>query len=175
MKSGTLIAFNSKYKTKHLLTKPLHYVIQLFTGSKFHHKGIICKDWYYEAMGSYGVRKIRLAQKIEEIDDCVFPYFFSPKIILTKEQEDSLERDLDAQVGKQYSAWEAFLSILTAILIFDKDEIKTKKMFCSKLVVYAMRNLYPKKLFDILPRHFNPEEAIKILREHNIIKEGVAL
>lgn len=175
MKSGTVIAFNSKYKTKHLFTKPLHYGIQLFTGSKYHHLGIVCKDWYYEAMGSYGVRKIRFAQKIEEIDDCVIPYFFTPSTILSKEQEDFLERDLDAQIGKRYSAWEAFLSILTAIIIFDKDDIKTKKMFCSKLVVYAMRNLYPKKLFDILPRHFNPEESIKLLRENNLIKKGIAL
>lgn len=171
---GTKIGFSSRYSTKHLLTKPLHYLIQIFTGSKLHHVGIMCDNLLYEAMYSTGVRKIPLAVKLDEIDDCVDVIIFEPTNKLTPSQSKELKIDLENQVGKQYSTLQAFLSILTAILFLGlrKLEPKNKLQFCSKLVFKADQNIYPEILKGILPRTLNPEECKKVLRKAKLIKPG---
>jgi hypothetical protein len=91
---------------------------------------------------------------------------------MTRDEVKKMVIDLDGEIGKKYSALEAFNSILTAIIFFDLGEVKTKRQFCSKLVFYAFRNLYPSKLNHILPRTLNPEELLKVLKRFNIIEES---
>lgn len=175
--SGTLLFFKSHFDYKrlgdwkHAVTKPLHYGIQGITGSEYHHVGIMCNDWFYEAIGKYGVRKIRLEQKLKEIDNCVEVVAFEPNKEIKRHLLFKLTIDLKNQLGKKYSALQAFLSILTKILVW-QTVIKTKLMFCSKLVAYAYRNLFSKILGHIIPRTFNPEEIKKLLLGLRLIKEG---
>lgn len=192
---GTIIAFSSKFSYKrwgdwrHAITKPLHYGIQfacsdwfsrvvvkigLRRGKKlrstpvnFHHVGIMCDGWLYEAMASTGVRRVKLGHKLREIDDCVEVIAFEPNETIAKE---SLKLDLIAQIGKEYPTWQALGSILTKIL-FWQSEIKTALMFCSKLVAYAFRNLFA-VIKHIIPRKYNPNEIIKFLLEKKLIKSG---
>ncbi len=176
--NATIIGFSSRYSTKHLFTKPLHYLIQWFTGSKLHHMGTMYSNPIYEeAMGSTGVRKIPLGVKLGEIDDCVDVYIFKPTFKLTPKQLKEFRIDLDNQVGKQYPVLQSFLSIVTAVLCLGllKSKPKTKKMFCSKLVFYAYQNMHPEILEGILPRTLNPEECIKTLLKAGLIKEGELL
>ena len=178
MKNGSVIAFSSNFDPKrledwkHAFTKPLHYGIQGVTGSKFHHVGMYCDGYFYEAMAKFGVRKIKFEQKLSEIAPCVDTYIFPPSKKLLKAQVRAMIIDLDNQVGKKYSALEAFLSILTAILCVDSDQIKTKEQFCSKLAFLSYRNLFPSKLNHILPRTLNPEELLKVLKRFKLIKEN---
>lgn len=175
--SGTLLFFKSHFDYKrlndwkHALTKPLHYGIQGLTGSDFHHVGIMCNGWFYEAIGKYGVRKIKLKQKLEEIDNCVEVVAFKPAKEIKGVLLAKLMIDLENQLGKIFSAFQAFLSILSRILIW-QTKVKNLVYFCSKLAAYAYKNLYPKILGRIIPRTLNPEEIKKTLLGLNIIKEG---
>ena len=171
MKNGSVIAFHSNFKLRHAITKPLHYLIQWGTGSKFHHVGIYCDGYFYEAIGKDGVKKIKFKQKQDEIDACVDIHVFAPEKTLKKDEVERMVIDLDSQLGKKYSILEALGSVLTAVIFFDRDEVKTKKQFCSKLVFYAYRNIYTNKLNHILPRTINPEELLKILKRFKLIKE----
>lgn len=175
--NATIIGFSSRYNTKHLITKPLHYLIQIFTGSRLHHMGIMCDGFLYEAMAKTGVRKIPLTVKLDEIDDCVDVIIFKPTNRLTSSGLKEFRIDLDNQVGKKYSTKEAFLSILTAVLCLGlrNSKPKTKEQFCSKLAFYAYQNIHPEILRGILPRTLNPEECKKVLRVPNLIKEGELL
>lgn len=175
--SGTIVGFSAHYNTKHLLTKPLHYLIQIFTGSKLHHVGIMCDGLLYEAMAKTGVREISLTGKLGEIDDCVDVIIFKPTYRLTPQKLIDFRIDIYNQLGKQYPKWQALLSILTAILLLDlrKSKPKSKEHFCSKLIVYAYKNIFPAILERILPRTFNPEESIKTLRAAGLIQEGEIL
>jgi len=171
--NATRVGFSSRYNLKHLITKPLHYLIQMFTGSKLHHEGIMCDGMLYEA-GNKGVRKIPFEQKLKEIDDCIDVIIFKPTKLLTLNQLIAFRIDLESQLGKQYSATEAFFSILTGILFLTKSEPKNKKQFCSKLVFRAYQKIHS-VLKGILPRTQNPEENTKVLRFHNLIQEGEIL
>jgi hypothetical protein len=164
IKNGAIVRFETKdFSKTHFIKKPFHYLIQWITGSNSHHVGIWCNGYLYEALGSTGVRKIKLEDRKEDkhieikIENPLFP--------LDKEEVNRLEAFLNRQIGKKYGFIEAFLSILTAIVFLDSDEIKTKTHFCSKLVVYAIKTIRPKYLYDIKPRQLNPEEALKILRK----------
>ncbi len=175
--NSTVVGFSSRYNTKHLITKPLHYLIQIFTGSNLHHVGIMCDGLLYEAMASTGVRKIPLEDKLKEIDDCVDVIIFKPINRLRPSELEEFRIDLENQVGKQYPTAQAFFSILTAVLFLGlrKSKPKTKEQFCSKLVFYAFQNIFPGILKGILPRTINPEECKKVLRVANLIKEGEIL
>ena len=175
--NATIVGFSSRYNTKHLLTKPLHYLIQIFTGSKLYHVGIMCDGLLYEALGSTGVRKITLKQKLKEIDDCVDVITFKPTDLVTLYKLTGLKIDINNQIGKQYPTLQAFFSTITAILFLGlrKSKPKSKKQFCSKLIVYAYQNMFPTILKGILPRTFNPEESIKTLRAAGLIHEGEIL
>ncbi len=180
---STIIGFSSRFDWKilshwkHLITKPLHYGIQIGTGSNLHHLGIMYNDWFYEALGKTGVRIIRLEGKLKELDDCVDVITFPPKTILNDNESLRLGIDLNEQLGKKYSAAQAFLSILTKILFLGlrKSKPKNKATFCSKLVFKAYRYLHISKLGDTLPRTINPEECKKILRQKGLIKAGKIL
>ncbi len=171
---GTIIAFSSKFSYKkwgdwkHALKKPLHYGIQWGTQSPYHHVAIMCDGWLYEAMASTGVRRIKLGQKLREVDDCVEVTAFKPNVAISTE---ILKVDLKSQLNKKYPTLQAFGSILTKIL-FWQAKIKTKKMFCSKLVAYAYLKLFPASLKGLIPRTQNPEEVIKRLLLERLIKPG---
>lgn len=177
LSNGTIIGFSSRYNTKHLITKPIHYLIQIFTGSSLYHVGIMCDSLLYEATAKTGVRKVPLAVKLDEIDDCVDVIIFKPTNKFTPSQLIDFRIDLDNQVGKQYSTKEAFFSILTVALFLGlrKSNPKNKETFCSKLVFRAYQNIYLATLAGILPRTLNPEECKKTLRIPNLIKEGEIL
>ncbi|GAG80874.1 unnamed protein product, partial [marine sediment metagenome] len=98
MKNGSVIAFHSNFKLRHAITKPLHYLIQWGTGSKFHHVGIYCDGYFYEAIGKDGVKKIKFKQKQDEIDACVDIHVFAPEKTLTKDQVERMVIDLDSQI-----------------------------------------------------------------------------
>ena len=165
VENGAIISFSTKKFSKtHFIKKAFHYLIEWFTQSEVHHQAIYCKG-LYEAMANTGVRKITLDQKRKEISKHVEMIIENPKTRLTDEEVNRMQADLNNQLGKKYSYIEAFLSILTAILIFDKKEIRTKKMFCSKLVIYAVKNIRPAEFYDKIPRHFNPDEALKKLKK----------
>ncbi len=178
--NGTLIYFSSKFDYKrlndwkHAITKPLHYGIQWGTGSKYHHVGIMFEDWLYEALGKTGVRKIRLADKVNEVDNCVELTACKPSKLLTTKESKELDADLWKQLGKKYPTLQAFGSILTKIL-FWQTEVKSKTMFCSKLIIYAFLNLYPKILKGIIPRTKNPEESYKVLRKVGLIDSHIII
>ena len=165
IESGAIITYSAKYGFRHLISKPMHYLIQIFTGSKKHHMGGICNGWYFEATAKNGVRKILFETKLKELSKYVSYEIHPPKRHLTKEQEESMFIDLNNQVGKKYSALEALVSIFTALLFLDSRKVKNKKMFCSKLWVYAVKNICSKLLKDIFPREYNPEEALKLFRK----------
>lgn len=175
--SATIIGFSSRYNTRHLLTKPFHYLIQIATGSKLHHVGGMCDNSLYEAIKSTGVRKIPLQQKLDELDDCVDTIIYKPTFKLTPSKLKAFKIDFENQIGKQYPTLQAFLSIVTAVLCLGlrKSKPKTKKMFCSKLIFYAYQNLFPEILKGILPRTMNPEECIKVLLKAGLIQEGELL
>jgi hypothetical protein len=170
---GSMIGFEAKYSFRHLITKPFHYLIQLGTGSKIHHEGIMCDGLLYEAMASTGVRGIALQYKLDEVSNCIKTHVFEPQNKLSKTKVDKLRVDLGKQLGKKYSALEAVLSIISVILL--QRKVTYKEMFCSKLVFYAYRNLFPKKLKKYIPRTMNPEEVKKVLQKEGLLKESYIL
>jgi hypothetical protein len=170
--NGSMVGFESKYSFKHLKTKPLHYLIQLFTGSRLHHVGIMCDGFIYEAKNPE-VSASSLQYKTQEISKHVKLHVFEPQKKFTKIQTDKLRKDLNKQLGKEYSTTEAAFSIITAILCQKKPN--NEKMFCSKLVFYAYRNLFPRKLENYLPRTMSPEEVKKVLQKEGFLKESYIL
>jgi hypothetical protein len=166
---GSIVAFRARFSFRHLFRKPFHYLIQIFTGSRYHHIGIMSDDFLYESLSSTGVVYGTLSKRYSKLSKYESFDIYEPQFKLTKEQKQLLKEDLQEQLGKKYSRLQAFLSIFTALLFWNRDKIKTKKMFCSKLVVYAVMKRFPKKIGKVLPRDFNPEEAIKILRTANYI------
>jgi len=159
---GSTINLKSEFSFKHLLTKPAHYIIQLFTDSKIFHQGIMCDGLIYEAMLAHGVRAIPLKQKVQEIDkDVISIHVDEPAKKLTAHQVNKLRQVLNKQIGKKFSISEAAFSAITAIL--RQKKAKSEKMFCSKLIIYSLGKVFPKKLGGYIARTKNPEEARKLL------------
>tara|TARA_R110000737_G_C14595333_1_gene488216 strand:+ start:709 stop:1236 length:528 start_codon:yes stop_codon:yes gene_type:complete len=168
IESGSIITYSAKYGFRHLVSKPMHYLIQIFTGSRKHHMGSICNGWYFEATKKNDVRKILFETKLKELSKYVSYEIHPPKRHLTKEQEESMFINLNNQVGKKYSALGAFLSILTAALFLSKKKLRTEEWFCSHYSVWSvLKVIDPSSLREknILPREYNPEEALKLFRK----------
>lgn len=162
---GSVVFFSAVFGYKHLFYKPFHYIIQVVTRSKYHHVGIVSNNLFYEASSKTGVRCIKFKDKCSELSEYEDFDILIPGKKLSTEKAVVVDRYLNDQVGKKYATFQAFLSILTGLLLFNRDRIKTKKMFCSKFILGGKKKLYPAKLKDVLPRDNNPEELRRILIE----------
>ena len=171
MKDGTITAFSSKLTLGQFLKYPFRYIIHVSTQSKIEHVGIICNDDHYEALVSSGVVKEKLLIKLRHLSSYTKVSYYELNKDLTSAQRISLLKDLEAQLGKEYSLIQAAMSALDNILPdFMRrgrvKKLKSKKHFCSKLDAYAYNNL---GLIDVVPRILSPQELIDHLLEKGLV------
>jgi len=176
---GTIITFTSHFDPRligdwqHAITKPMHYGIQSATHSDFHHVGIICKNRFFEAMTSSGVRNITLEDKLNMIDPCVEVRAYLPFKEFDRRHIELMFVDLLGQVGKGYSYFQAAFSAINEWILFDCLDIKRRpgKTFCSKLVYTAYQKLFFKILKET-PMTMDTGDVMADLLYENLIYPG---
>jgi hypothetical protein len=170
MKDGTIIAFSSRFGIKHFLYYPFRYLIQLFTGSRIEHLGIVSFGDLYEARTPQVIKSNAL-ERVKNTADHIKVFKYEPNFNLNDSQKVALYRDLQAQLGKKYGIIDAAFSAIDRLPLFrlflSKDKAISEKQFCSKLCAIAYQKL------GLISNRINssrlhPKEFITIINENNL-------
>jgi hypothetical protein len=127
MQNNSILTVSSPFRFKTLFTKPLKYVIQIFTWDKSEHVAGYCKGIVSNTSGE-GFKRIDFDKWMEQyaINDAIIHEYYPPTPF-TKEQEDKMIEfdDLCIKAGKDYGAVDAIITVL--------DEIKPIRELLIKL------------------------------------------
>lgn len=141
IENGALILVHAGLSIKNLFTKPLQYVIQLFTG-RYCHVAIGFMNNIVDSTGD-GVQMMTRKDWLKKHKSKAHKIeVFNLKRKLTTDEIATLHRFIDKQLGKPYSPFEALISP------FDNSIIKynSENWFCSELYSACLQeiNLLPK-------------------------------
>ena len=131
---GATLFVSSPFRLKTLFTKPLKYIIQLFTGSKLEHSASYCYG-YVLNMGGEGGEMFNLERWIEHFAvNGAKIYCINPKPLFSDLEVSKLNHYNLSCVGQKYDALGAGFSALDEIKQIRDLDYESQKTFCSKQV-----------------------------------------
>jgi hypothetical protein len=175
IKNGTLIACGSRFSFKGLFTKPLHYLIQMVTGSRIEHVCMYLDGQIYQITGA-GIQIFTIENWFKE-------YVKEEAIIYKNEfKNDFTQTQIDAMKdywlsefhSAKYSAIYASYSAFDKFIFLSNLNLKSViKSFCSKICIEA----YQKAGFfvGLNASKYSPSELIHFFNESHLTNGRVKI
>ena len=175
-----ILAFDSVFTWKHLFTKPVKWIIKLFTGSDYNHVAYAYsyadrKQFINQAIGS-GYESINYMNCFKKRHSKIFAYEITVPINF-----ELLHKDTIPKIGLPYGAEEAAYSVIDRIPILNyiyrkifKVSQNDKDLFCSQDVIFELqRQGYLGYIKD--SNNINPEECIKLILKYSLCNSNKIL
>lgn len=133
MKNNSVLTVSSPFRFKTLFTKPLKYIIQIFTGDATEHAAGYSDGHVLDMSGKYNFKKFTIKQwlKYYGINDARI-HIYEPKVPFTRSQVIKMNKYDKSCVGVKYDAFDAAFSALDEIKQIRNLDYKAKGLFCSQ-------------------------------------------
>lgn len=166
MYNHLLVTCHQKFDWKVLLTKPLRYLTQFFSGEC--HCAIYLNGFIYDSSFS-GVRKTIFADWFRDYCNPKMTLkYYNLTVPLSENQIDKLELYLKSEIGKKYDFLAAASSAVdnNYIKVKPKDDATFCSYFCSQAYEF-LEILKPKKNNTL----DTPHEFVRRMKKQNLLQK----